>query len=425
MDCDMDTLEGNDEHPMKFQRMGNRNSPINPTGNPPVDIVSPIGHGTPSVVNYDTKLHANPSDDATRDQENSVKNTIRASATPNPEAGLSSGITGDAYVVSLLVTLASAYQLLSSYQCRKCVNLLHKLPKKHFSTGWTQQILGKAYCEMNEYKNALLSLREMLRIEPFRVKGTETLSTALWHLKKDKELCALAQQIVEVDKYAPETWCVVGNCFSLQREPDAAIRFFQRALQIDPTNFPYAHTLCGHEYVNNEDLEKAINSFRNALLLDDRHYNAWYGLGSIYYRQEKYELAEYHFRRALSINSSSSVLQCYLAMVLHAQGSTVKSQCALEILTKATEHDRNNPQLRFQKAYIYMALEQLDDALVELEIVREQAPREAPVYAMLGQLYQQLGRKEDALRAINSAIDLDPKESMSLKSLLERMANDI
>ena len=72
-----------------------------------------------------------------------------------------------------------------------------------------------------------------------------------------------------------------------------------------------------------------------------------------------------------------------------------------------------------------MALEQLDDALVELEIVREQAPREAPVYAMLGQLYQQLGRKEDALRAINSAIDLDPKESMSLKSLLERMANDI
>ena len=425
MDCDMDTLEGNDEHPMKFQRMGNRNSPINPTGNPPVDIVSPIGHGTPSVVNYDTKLHANPSDDATRDQENSVKNTIRASATPNPEAGLSSGVTGDAYVVSLLVTLASAYQLLSSYQCRKCVNLLHKLPKKHFSTGWTQQVLGKAYCEMNEYKNALLSLREMLRIEPFRVKGTETLSTALWHLKKDKELCALAQQIVEVDKYAPETWCVVGNCFSLQREPDAAIRFFQRALQIDPTNFPYAHTLCGHEYVNNEDLEKAINSFRNALLLDDRHYNAWYGLGSIYYRQEKYELAEYHFRRALSINSSSSVLQCYLAMVLHAQGSTVKSQCALEILTKATEHDRNNPQLRFQKAYIYMALEQLDDALVELEIVREQAPREAPVYAMLGQLYQQLGRKEDALRAINSAIDLDPKESMSLKSLLERMANDI
>jgi tetratricopeptide (TPR) repeat protein len=37
-----------------------------------------------------------------------------------------------------------------------------------------------------------------------------------------------------------------------------------------------------------------------------------YGLGTIYYRQEKYELAEYHFTRALSINRQSSVLHCYL-----------------------------------------------------------------------------------------------------------------
>ena len=142
-------------------------------------------------------------------------------------------------------------------------------------------MLGKAYCEVNEYKPAVLALREMLRLEPFRVKGTETLSTALWHLKKDKELCSLAQQVVEVDKFCPEVWCVVGNCFSLQREPEAALKFFQRALQIDPT-FTYAHTLCGHELANNEDLEKAVQSFRNSLLHDDRHYNAWYDVYDIY-----------------------------------------------------------------------------------------------------------------------------------------------
>ena len=40
----------------------------------------------------------------------------------------------------------------------------------------------------------------------------------------------------------------MGNCFSLQKEPDTAIRFFQRALQVDPS-YTYAHTLCGHEQV--------------------------------------------------------------------------------------------------------------------------------------------------------------------------------
>ena len=40
--------------------------------------------------------------------------------------------------------------------------------------------------------------------------------------------------------------------------------------------------------VNNEDLDKALTAFRNALRFDDRHYNALYGLGAIYYRQERY-----------------------------------------------------------------------------------------------------------------------------------------
>ena len=61
-----------------------------------------------------------------------------------------------------------------------------------------------------------------------------------------------------------------------------------------------------------------MGCYRNALRLDSRHYNAWYGLGTVYYRQEKYELSEYHFRHALSINSRSSVLFCYLGMAQHA-----------------------------------------------------------------------------------------------------------
>lgn len=42
--------------------------------------------------------------------------------------------------------------------------------------------------------------------------------------------------------------CVMGNCFSLQKDHESALKFFQRALQLD-SHFTYAHTLCGHEYV--------------------------------------------------------------------------------------------------------------------------------------------------------------------------------
>jgi anaphase-promoting complex subunit 3 len=328
----------------------------------------------------------------------------------------------DTYTVektlALLVVFTTSYQLLCSFHCRECIALLHRLPRQHFLCGWVQHILGRAYCEVNEYKQASLALREMLRLEPFKVTGTETLSTALWHLKKDKELCSLAAQVIEVDKNCPETWCVVGNCFSLQKEPEVALKYFQRALQVDST-FTYAHTLCGHELANNEDLDKAIQSFRSSLHHDERHYNAWYGLGSVYYRQEKYEMAEYHFRRALAINAVSSVLRCYLSMSLHAQNDDIKSAEALDILILACQVDPKNCQLHYQRAHLLLGQDLCEEAIEALEVVLTLAPKEPPVYSMLGSIHQRLGNTSDALRFFNVAISLDPKESAALKAIIE------
>lgn len=61
-----------------------------------------------------------------------------------------------------------------------------------------------------------------------------------------------------------------------------------------------------------------------ALHQDTRHYNAWYGLGMIHYRQEKYDLAQYHFMQAIRINQGSSILFCYYGVVFYAQQNYAK-----------------------------------------------------------------------------------------------------
>lgn len=403
---------------------------------------------------------------APREGKDARRTHATPAATPAPPVPAAAAEPGEPSegardVARLLSVMAEAYQHLCAFRCRDCVSLLRAaLPPRHLRSGWAQLVLGRAFNDMCDYRAALLSLKEMLRLEPFRVAGVEVLSTVLWHLKKDKELSVLAQQVVEVDKLAPETWCVVGNCFSLQKETDAAIRFFQRALQVDP-GFTYAHTLCGHELVNNEDLDKAVASYRMALLNDERHYNAWYGLGSVYYRQEKYEAAEYHFRRALQVNGESSVLKCYLAMVLHAQAlgaveagtapaarflQDPRTVEALRILSDAAADDTKNPQVHFQKVTILWAgvnamraaaleeeeeeeeegiarpqLALLEEILAELEVVVRLAPRESPVYAMLGQVHQMMGHGQQALRCFNTALDLDPEKANTLKGNLESL----
>lgn len=205
---------------------------------------------------------------------------------------------------------------------------------------------------MCKYQEADKVFKNMRQVEPHRMEGLEIYSTVLWHLQKDVDLSCLAREIADFEKSSCAVWCSIGNCFSRHKEHETALKFFKRAILCNP-RFTYAHTLCGHEYVVNEDFEKATSCYRKAITTNPYHYNAWYGLGTIFYRQEKFSEAENHFRRALEINPRSSLLYCYLGMVMLSSG---KYEDALEQLQIATELQPNNPQAKFQRANVLMSL---------------------------------------------------------------------
>jgi anaphase-promoting complex subunit 3 len=104
---------------------------------------------------------------------------------------------------------------------------------------------------MNDFLGASRCLELMHSVEPHRMKGLDLLSTAYWQVKKEVELAHLAQNTVDFDNKCPEAWCIVGNCFSLQKEHETALSYFKRSLQLDPL-FTYSHTLSGYEYTANE-----------------------------------------------------------------------------------------------------------------------------------------------------------------------------
>uniref|UniRef100_A0A8C5EHK5 Cell division cycle protein 27 homolog n=1 Tax=Gouania willdenowi TaxID=441366 RepID=A0A8C5EHK5_GOUWI len=283
-------------------------------------------------------------------------------------------------VMALLRELGRGYQALCSYNCREAISVLSSLPPQHYNTGWVLTHVGRAYFELAEYTQAERVFSEVRQMESYRVEGMEIYSTTLWHLQKDVALSALSKDLTDMDKNCPQSWCVAGNCFSLQREHDIAIKFFQRAIQVDPS-FAYAYTLLGHEFVLTEELDRALACFRNAIRVNNRHYNAWYGLGMIYYKQEKFNLAEIHFKKALSINPQSSVLLCHIGVVQHA---LKKSEAALETLNRAIRIDPKNPLCKFHRASILFANDKY-------------------------KVYKKLGQTHLALMNFSWAMDLDPK----------------
>eukprot|EP00435_Cladocopium_sp_Y103_P069186 s44_g32.t2 len=249
---------------------------------------------------------------------------------PSTQDGVISNSNESLSLASLLCKLGIALHALHSFNCQQAVQELASLPKRHYETSYVLDLVGLSYFESADYKKSETAYNQAWRIEPYRVEGLEYYSSALWHLRRDVELCRLAQQCLQWDRLKPQVWCVVGNCFSLQKEHDAAIKLFKRAIQVDST-FTYAYTLCGHEFVACEKIDKAVAMYENALNLDPRHYNAWWGLGNIYLRQEEHENAKYHFYKAGEMELNVAIVALSLAWTSSISEIIASAKQALQV----------------------------------------------------------------------------------------------
>eukprot|EP00933_Yihiella_yeosuensis_P042419 TRINITY_DN36995_c0_g1_i1.p1 TRINITY_DN36995_c0_g1~~TRINITY_DN36995_c0_g1_i1.p1 ORF type:complete len:757 (+),score=108.29 TRINITY_DN36995_c0_g1_i1:75-2345(+) len=352
--------------------------------------------------------------DSAAGRDNPLHGTARRQSSAADSAGGS-----ELSLAGLLYKLGVALHALHSFDCHMTIAHLQAIPKRHYNTGYILDLVGLCHFESADYKKAEQAYLQAWRIEPRRIEGLQYYSTALWHMRKDIELGHLAQKCLQFDRLKPQVWCVVGNCFSLQKEHEVAIKFFKRAIQVDPS-FAYAYTLCGHEFVSSEKFDKAVTMFQDALKLDPRHYNAWWGLGNIYHRQEEYDTAKYHFLKALEVNKNNTVLRCYLGMVLD---SLKRPDLALDSFEMASQGEPQNAMAYFQKALVLISLNRNEEALEDLKKVRSLAPKEASVHFQLGKVYQKLQIDRKALFHFNIAMDLnrDSKDYHTIKTEIERL----
>ena len=324
-------------------------------------------------------------------------------------------------ITQLLNVFSDIIKKISNYDCAAALDLLlKKIPPNQFKSCFVYTLIGRCYFELAKYKDAEKYYNLSILLDPSYLTGLEYYSSVLWHLKDQYKCCNLAHHCLEQCQFSPETWVVLGNTFSLQKEHETAIKFFIRATQINPA-FAYSYTLAGHEYVENENFSEANNCFKKALAFDERQVNAWWGLGNIQLKEQNYSEAVRLFKRCLSINNHSAILHFYLGTA-YLQNKDIKN--ALNNLLNAQKLDPKNPMIQYQVANIYMSQGKNEEALKILKNLEENMPKEAPIYISIGKIYKNKKEYKKALDYFNKAIDLDPKDSNLAKTLIERLQMD-
>ncbi|QPC78838.1 hypothetical protein HYE68_009590 [Fusarium pseudograminearum] len=325
------------------------------------------------------------------------------------------------WILDLTKKLANGYYSLSQFQCTESLQHFQSLPVSHQNTPWVLAQMGRAHYEQASYAEAEKFFRRMRVQAPSRLEDMEVYSTILWHLRRETDLSFLAHELVDSAWLSPQAWCALGNAWSLARDHEQALKCFKRATQLDP-KFAYAFTLQGHEYVTNEEYDKAQTAYRQAISADKRHYNAYYGIGRVQERLGAYDKAYTHFHAAQSINPNNAVLITCIGTVLEKQKQIMP---ALQAYSKAVELAPRAAQTRYKKARALLAVGQLEQAQKELMILKDLAPDEATVHFLLGKLYRSMGEKQLSVRHFTIALALDPKASQQIKEAIESFEDDV
>ena len=80
----------------------------------------------------------------------------------------------------------------------------------------------------------------------------------------------------------------MGNVYYEEQNVQKAIEYYQKALQIDPSNLPDVHYNIGNSYYMMQNNEDAIKHYELSLYQNPEKSECYYNLGNAYSNTEKY-----------------------------------------------------------------------------------------------------------------------------------------
>ena len=180
---------------------------------------------------------------------------------------------------------------------------------------------------------------------------------------------ALAPQTAQMDSLSKDA-VSKGIDLYAKKEYDKAIKEFRRSIGLSPFSeySVSASNYMAQSYLQLDDVEAAVNAYKNSIQLNPFLDETYISLGNLYFSQGMYEEAEEQFEEAVKVNPSA-----------------------------------NN---RYSLGQIYLSTNRLDEAEREFNEVQRLTPEKPNGRFGLGLTYSQQGRYEKAIDQFEQAIGL-------------------
>ncbi|HVP10639.1 MAG TPA: tetratricopeptide repeat protein [Phycisphaerae bacterium] len=194
----------------------------------------------------------------------------------------------------------------------------------------------------------------------------------------------------------------LGNFHAARREYDRAVACYERAFRLLPDNVaPLVNASLAYNAAGRND--KAEDCLRRALRVEPNNAAAILNLGLLLGEMERPREAEEALRAAFKVDSQSATAAYNLA-VLVAQD---RPEEAIEWCRKAARLRPQEPKYAYTLAFYLRQRGDADGAIVALRAVVDVDVPCLDAYLLLGQVYEEQGRRTEAIEVYRRAAEND------------------
>ncbi|MBN2541321.1 tetratricopeptide repeat protein [bacterium] len=200
------------------------------------------------------------------------------------------------------------------------------------------------------------------------------------------------------------------------------LHYINKALELDST-YAKAYNALGSVYYDEHYFELAEEYYRKALRHEPKLAEALYNMGNVRFKMGEYRAAHMYYLESLLLDKYNLKVYNTIALGLSRVGNI---DMAVTIWEKALEYNPLDIDCNYNLAIAYFSVRFYEEAEKHFKVVLQQDPKNFMIYANLGALYENVNDINSAINAYRSFLKyasdhhLAPQVEEHLKKLTEQ-----
>lgn len=256
----------------------------------------------------------------------------------------------------------------------------------------------------------------------------------LYNSGKLNEAKSLFEKLVETDTKIDSLYFYLGRIYYDEKEFDDAEECLEKAVELSPRKSDY-HYWLGRAYLDDARdasifskmslASSAKESFINTLKIDPNHLKARIFLANYLFRAPGIaggDTEEAIKEAKIVLEKDEKEGRVLLANIYNSEEKFNEAEIELQKLEKCCSDDKSIYLVYNMYGYLLLNQKRYDEAIQKFEKQIKLAPENANAHDSLAEAYLLVGRKDDAIKELKIALQINPGFESS-KEKLEELEN--